>query len=124
MSQSNVIDLWKWFETRSPSSGSQPGKFSNSRECIELDAESMGQAILGLLDTAANKAEADVQRASEAAQQLSSQLNAAQGRIAELEAEVRLFREKAERAEMWLTMISTEIEDRFINEPQKERRLH
>jgi predicted nucleic acid-binding Zn-ribbon protein len=84
----------------------------------------MGQAILGLLDTAANKAEADVQRASEAAQQLSSQLNAAQGRIAELEAEVRLFREKAERAEMWLTMISTEIEDRFINEPQKERRLH
>jgi hypothetical protein len=65
-----------------------------------------------------------VQRASEAAQQLSSQLNAAQGRIAELEAEVRLFREKAERAEMWLTMISTEIEDRFINEPQKERRLH
>jgi multidrug resistance efflux pump len=84
----------------------------------------MGQAILGLLDTAANNAEADVQRASEAAQQLSSQLNAAQGRIAELEAEVRLFREKAERAEMWLTMISTEIEDRFINEPQKERRLH
>jgi predicted nucleic acid-binding Zn-ribbon protein len=84
----------------------------------------MGQAILGLLDTAANNAEADVERASEAAQQLSSQLNAAQGRIAELEAEVRLFREKAERAEMWLTMISTEIEDRFINEPQKERRLH
>jgi hypothetical protein len=84
----------------------------------------MGQAILGLLDTVANNAEADVQRASEAAQQLSSQLNAAQGRISELEAEVRLFREKAERAEMWLTVISTEIEDRFINEPQKERRLH
>jgi predicted nucleic acid-binding Zn-ribbon protein len=84
----------------------------------------MGQAILGLLDTAANNAEADVERASEAAQQLSSQLNAAQGRIAELEAEVRLFREKAERAEMWLTVISTEIEDRFINEPQKERRPH
>jgi hypothetical protein len=36
MSQSNVIDLRKCFETRSPSSGSQPGKFSNSRECIEL----------------------------------------------------------------------------------------
>jgi predicted nucleic acid-binding Zn-ribbon protein len=84
----------------------------------------MGQAILGLLDTAANHAKADMQRASEAAQQLSSQLNAAQGRIAELEAEVRLFREKAERAEMWLTVISTEIEDRFINEPQKERRPH
>ena len=36
MSQSNVIDLRKWFETRSPSSGNQPGNFSNSRECIEL----------------------------------------------------------------------------------------
>ncbi len=29
---SNVIDLRKWFETRSPSFGD----FSNSRECIEL----------------------------------------------------------------------------------------
>ena len=35
MSQSNVIDLRKWFETRS-SSGDQLGNFSNSRECIEL----------------------------------------------------------------------------------------
>ena len=102
-------------------------KLSNSSSSTQTkhgEAESMGQAILGLLDTAANHAKANMQRASEAAQQLSSQLNAAQGRIAELEAEVRLFREKAERAEMWLTMISTEIEDRFINEPQKERRLH
>ena len=101
-------------------------KLSNSSSYTQKhgEAESMGQAILGLLDTVANNAEADVQRASEAAQQLSSQLNAAQGRISELEAEVRLFREKAERAEMWLTVISTEIEDRFINEPQKERRLH
>ena len=102
-------------------------KLSNSSSSTQTkhgEAEWMGQAILGLLDTVANNAEADVQRASEAAQQLSSQLNAAQGRISELEAEVRLFREKAERAEMWLTVISTEIEDRFINEPQKERRLH
>jgi hypothetical protein len=36
MSQSDVIDLQKLFETRSPSSGSQPGEFCNSRECIEL----------------------------------------------------------------------------------------
>ena len=36
MSQSNVIDLRKWFETRSPSSGNQLGNFSKSRECIEL----------------------------------------------------------------------------------------
>ena len=37
MSQSlNVIDLRKWLETRSPSSGTQLGNFSNSMECIEL----------------------------------------------------------------------------------------
>jgi hypothetical protein len=36
MSQSNVIDLRKWFETRSPSSSDRLGSFSNSRECIEL----------------------------------------------------------------------------------------
>ena len=102
-------------------------KLSNSSSSTQTkhgEAESMGQAILGLLDTAANHAKADMQRASEAAQQLSSQLNAAQGRIAELEAEVRLFREKAERAEMWLTMISTEIEDRLFSEPEQKQRLH
>jgi hypothetical protein len=53
-----------------------------------------------LLNTAADKAEADAKQALEAAQKLSGQLNAAQGRIADLEAEVRLHREKAERAEV------------------------
>ena len=47
-----------------------------------------------------------------------------QDRIAELEAEVRLYREKAERAEEWLSRISTEIEDRLINEPEEKQRLH
>jgi len=56
------------------------------------DAESMGQAILGLLNTAADNAEAHAHRALDAAQQLSGQLSAAQTRIAELEAEVRLSR--------------------------------
>jgi uncharacterized protein YlxW (UPF0749 family) len=55
---------------------------------------------------------------------LSHQLHAAQDRIAELEAEVRLYREKAERAEEWLSRISTEIEDRLINEPEEKQRLH
>ena len=54
----------------------------------------------------------------------SHQLHAAQDRIAELEAEVRLYREKAERAEEWLSRISTEIEDRLINEPEVKQRLH
>jgi hypothetical protein len=56
------------------------------------------------------------------AQKLSHQLRTAEDRIADLEAEVQLYREKAERAEEWLSKISTEIEDRLIGEPEEKRR--
>jgi hypothetical protein len=84
--------------------------------------ESAGHVILKLLHKAAGAAEANSRRALETAQQLSTQLHAAQNRIAELEAEVELYREKFERAEEWLRKISTEIEDRLINEPEEKRR--
>ena len=47
------------------------------------------------------------------AQKLSHQLRASEDRIAELEAEVAAYRERAERAEQWLDRVYTEIEDRF-----------
>jgi predicted nucleic acid-binding Zn-ribbon protein len=56
------------------------------------------------------------------AEQLSNELHAAQNRIAELEAELQLNRERADRAEEWLNKISMEIEDRFINQPVEKRR--
>jgi molecular chaperone GrpE (heat shock protein) len=84
--------------------------------------DSAGQAILKLLHKAAGTAEANSRQALETAQRLSNQLRAAQDRIAELEAELHLSRERAERAEEWLTKISTEIEDRLINEPEERRR--
>ena len=84
----------------------------------------MGQAILRLLHAAADETETDSRRSLEAAQRLSHQLHAAQDRIAELEAEVRLYREKAERAEVWLSRISNEIEDRLSDEPEEKQRLH
>ena len=87
-------------------------------------SDSVGQSILSLLHTAADETETDSRRSLETAQRLSHQLHAAQDRIAELEAEVRLYREKAERAEGWLSRISTEIEDRLINEPEVKQRLH
>ena len=83
---------------------------------------SAGQAILKLLHKAAGTAEANSRQALETAQKLSSQLRAAKDRIAELEAEVQHYRERAERAEEWLRKISTEIEDRLINEPEERRR--
>jgi hypothetical protein len=84
--------------------------------------DSAGHVILKLLVKAAGAAEADGRRALETAHQLSTQLHAARNRIGELEAEVQLYREKSERAEDWLRKISTEIEDRLINQPQEQRR--
>jgi hypothetical protein len=84
--------------------------------------DSAGHVILKLLHKAAGAAEANSRRALETAQQLSTQLHAAKNRIAELEAEVQLYREKFERAEDWLRKISVAIEDRLINEPEEQRR--
>jgi uncharacterized protein YlxW (UPF0749 family) len=50
------------------------------------------------------------------AQKLSDQLRAAENRIAELEAEVGTYQQRAERAERWLHKIYTEIEDRFLRQ--------
>jgi len=55
------------------------------------------------------------------AQRLSDQLCIAENRVAELEnrladleAEVQLYREKAERSEQWLHRISSEIEQQLV----------
>ena len=91
-----------------------------SKDAGQLD--SAGQAIIKLLHRAASAAEANSRQALETAQKLSSQLRAAEDRIATLEAELQLYREKADRAEEWLSKISTEIEHRLINQPEEKRR--
>jgi len=75
-----------------------------------------GQTILRLLHKAAGVAEANSHHALEMAQKLSHQLRAAEDRIAELEAEVEIYRDKADRAEQWLHKVYTEIEDRFMRQ--------
>jgi predicted ribosome quality control (RQC) complex YloA/Tae2 family protein len=79
-----------------------------------------GQTILQLLHRAAGVAEENSRHALDTAQKLSQQLHAAEDRIAELEAEVTAYRDRAERAEQWLDRVYTEIEDRFLR--QKEGR--
>ena len=56
---------------------------------------------------------ANSQHALDLAQKLSHQLRAAEDRIAELEAEVATYQQKADRAEQWLHKVYTEIEDLF-----------
>jgi len=80
-----------------------------------------GQTILSLLHKAAGMAEANSKHALEMAQKLSHQLRAAEDRIAELEAEVGIYRDKAERAEQWLHKVYTEIEERFLRQDDSRR---
>jgi molecular chaperone GrpE (heat shock protein) len=75
-----------------------------------------GQSILSLLHKAAGVAEENSRHALDMAQKLSHELRAAEHRIAELEAEVEAYRDRAERAEQWLHKVYTEIEDRFLRQ--------
>ena len=74
----------------------------------EIDKQ--GQDILKLL----HEAEADRRHALETAQRLSHQLQNAENRIAELEAEVQLYKAKLDRAKQWLHNIFSAIEERLI----------
>ena len=80
-----------------------------------------GQTILQLLGKAADVAEQNSRHAIDTAQRLSHQLRAAEDRIAELEAEVSAYQERAERAEQWLHRVYTEIEDRFLRQGADQR---
>ena len=71
-------------------------------------------AILGLVHRAAADAEANYQQAVDKTHQLSAQLRAAEHRIRDLEAHVRLYQERADRAEKWLHRVSLEIEQQFF----------
>jgi hypothetical protein len=76
--------------------------------------DSAGQTILGMLGRAAETAAERSRQALEAARELSIQLQAAEGRIRELEADLRHHEARADRAEKWLYQISVEIEEKFF----------
>ena len=81
-----------------------------------------GQTILQLLNKAAGVAEENSRNAIELAQGFSHKLRAAEGRIAELEAQAAAYQEQAERAEQWLHRVYTEIQERFLRDGQNARR--
>ena len=83
--------------------------------------DTAGQAILRLLNQAADTADQNSRQAIEAAEQLSQRLRATEEQIAQLEAEVEASRQKAERAEEWLLKIYKEIENRFVQQDSRRR---
>ena len=89
-----------------------PGKRTDSGATNSLDTA--GQKILSLLHQAAGMAEENSRHAVDVAQKLSLQLQSVEDRIKDLEADVRYFQGRAERAEQWLSQISSEIEQRFF----------
>jgi hypothetical protein len=81
-----------------------------------------GNAILGLVDRAADTAVADIQEAREFAEKLADELRAArdqlrvsQDQINNLEEKVRYYQDRTDRAEKWLQQISSKIEQRFFD---------
>ena len=79
-----------------------------------------GQAIIELLQQAAETANSNCDRAMELAHKLSVQLRAAEERIRELESDTNHFHDRAQRAEKWLARIYKDIEEKFSN-PQSGR---
>jgi DNA repair exonuclease SbcCD ATPase subunit len=92
----------------------EPNAKSVTDNASQLDQA--GQKILQLLHRAAGVAEDNSRHALEMAQELSQQLRAAEERIAELDAEIDTYRDRADRAEQWLHRVYSEIEDRFLRQ--------
>jgi hypothetical protein len=74
-----------------------------------------GQAIIALLQEAAETANSNCDRAMDLAHKLSMQLHAAEERIRDLEAETRHYNDRAQRAEQWLVRIYKDIESKFFD---------
>ncbi len=91
--------------------GPKPKRSESAADQLDL----AGSAILGLVNRAADTAEADLQSAREAAEKLADQLRAARNQINSLEANVRYYQDRTNRAEKWLHQISSEIEQRFFD---------
>src|SRR5262245_21184319 len=80
-----------------------------------------GQAIVALLQQAADTANRDCERAMELAHKLSLQLRGAEERIRELEADIRHYHDRAQRAEKWLVRIYKDIEEKFFEKASNGR---
>jgi chemotaxis regulatin CheY-phosphate phosphatase CheZ len=80
-------------------------------------ADDAGHRIMALVQEAADTAKQGCERAMDLARKLSSQLQAAEERARELEAEVNHFRDRAERAEDWLANIHSHVQKTFFRAP-------
>jgi hypothetical protein len=90
------------------------GKSDAKSEADALDRS--GDAIIALVQHAADIAREDCDRAISMAHQLSLQLKASEDRADKLEAKVKQLEQDAHKAEDWLTHIYKQIEGKFFQE--------
>jgi hypothetical protein len=95
-----------------------PGKDANP---VSETVERSGEAIVTLVQQAANVAKDNCGRALDVAHKLSMQLRATEERIKELEQDVRHYHDRAMRSEQWLARIYMEIEEKFFDPKALER---
>lgn len=76
--------------------------------------ERSGQAIIALLQQAADAARRNEDRAHARAEQLAEELREMEGRLQQLEEHARHYQDRATQAEKWLLRIYTEIQQRLI----------
>ena len=91
-----------------------PSRKSVARNDAGDSVEIAGQTIVELLNQAVEAANANTKHALDVAHKLSRQLRVAEERITDLEADLRHYRDRADRAEKWLNFISSEIEQKFF----------
>ena len=91
----------------------------------DLNDDLAGASILTLLQRSADMAEGNSQYAVNIAKELSSRLVASEarvaeleGRLAELEVEVQVYRDRSEQAEQWLNKISSELQTRIVGKAE------
>jgi hypothetical protein len=85
--------------------------------------ERSGQAVVALLQKAAETANANAERAMDLAQKLSLQLRAAEERMRDIELDMRHYQDRghyaeqrAQRAEKWLVRIYKDIDEKFFEQ--------
>jgi uncharacterized protein YlxW (UPF0749 family) len=80
----------------------------------EDELERSGQAIVTMIEKAAQASKSRSDHAHNVAQKLSGELGLAEKRVRELETEISRYRDRAARAEEWLLRASKEIQDQFF----------
>lgn len=83
--------------------------------------DAAGQALLAMLQQAARAADENRETAMSLADRLSGELRAVEDRMAQLEAAVAHYKNRAEHAEHWLQQIQREIEQTLMAPPATSR---